>query len=619
MFAIEFILPYSNLGPAVKQAFNEHPQKNNMDCKISFIAHDQVKSSEIKGDIVIARGLTAAYLNKKFKGEFTVLEIPMTGYDILRAIQKVNKLFGQCRIAFIATEGVIYGLEEQMENLISSVSTYEISFDSDIPSVIRQAISDGADAIIGGNEVVTLAEEMGYSGVRIETGRQGIRQVLDEAWNIHISKLEEELRVSRLNAVIENIEEGIIACDENKKITLCNLFAQNLLGKTMSEIMGKSLGEVESGLDKISFTSLKQSEAVYFLTINGIKVAVNRIPVLVSDKFYSGTIVLQKMSNIERLENESRILATSRGLVAVYKFEDIIGNSSLINESKKLALSYSQVNANVLLLGETGTGKELFAQSIHNASNRRNNPFVAINCAALPESLLESELFGYVEGAFTGALRTGKPGLFELAHKGTIFLDEISEMSYSLQGRLLRVLEERSIMRLGHDKIIPIDVRIIAASNQNLEKLVEDKKFRQDLFYRLDVLRLEIPPLRNRVSDIPDLMNNFISHFDKHNKVPRHMIDPSVFPYLQSLSWPGNVRQLRNLCERLSTIVVYSLITRKEIDMCIPCGNKQEILTEKDKILNALQQNAGNKTLTAEYLGIDRSTLYRKLRQYKLL
>lgn len=623
MFTIEFILPYSNLGPAVEQAFNEHPQKHNMACRISFIAHDRVKSSEIKGDIIIARGLTATFLNQMLKGSFTVLEIPMTGYDILRAKQKATKKFGDVKVALIATESVIYGFEEQMKDVITHVKTYEISFDSDIAAVIRQAVNDGAGAIIGGNEVVTLAEDMGYNGVRIETGRQGIRQVIDEAWKIHISKLEEELRVSRLNAVIENIEEGIIACDRDKRITLCNAFAQGILGKPMAEILGRKLAEIEPGLDKIPFNSLQKNEAGYFLTINGIRIAVNRIPVLVNDTFESGTIVLQKLSNIEKLENESRISATSKGLVATHTFKSIIGSSPALVNTKQLAINYSRVNANVLILGETGTGKELFAQSIHNASDRKNNPFVAVNCAALPESLLESELFGYVEGAFTGALRSGKAGLFELAHKGTIFLDEISEMSFVLQGRLLRVLEERSIMRLGHDKVIPVDVRIIAASNQNLEKLVEEKKFRQDLFYRLDVLRLSIPPLRERSSDIPDLMENFISHFDSKNKMHRHMIDPSIFPDLESRAWPGNIRQLRNLCERLSAIVVDSIITKESIDMCTSPGisedQRVETGNERENIMEALQKCGGNKSSAASLLKVDRSTLYRKLRKHNLL
>lgn len=621
MFTIEFILPYTNLGPAVEQAFNEHPQKNNMACKISFIAHDRVRTSEIMGDIIIARGLTATFLNKMLKGSFTVVEIPMTGYDILRAVNIAQKKYNEREMALIATSNAIYGFEENVQDIFPHMKSYEISFNSDIAGVINKAVEEGAKVIIGGNEVVTLAEDMGFSGVRIETGRQGIRQAIDEAWNIHISKIEEESRASRLNAVIENVDEGIIACNVKKEITLCNAYAQGLIGKAMSEIIGKELKLVHPDFDKVPFDSLKKNEACYFINMNGVETVVNRIPVLVNGEFDSGTIVLQKLSSIQKIEAESIRNARSKGLVARNSIKDIIGESKAILQTKQLALNYSRVQANVLLLGETGTGKELFAQSIHNASDRKSNPFVAINCAALPESLLESELFGYSEGAFTGAIRGGKPGLFELADKGTIFLDEISEMSYTLQGRLLRVLAERSIRRIGHDKVIPVDVRIIAASNKDMEKLVEEKKFREDLFYRLDVLRLPIPPLRERKEDIPILMERFISYYDQKNHLNKHMIDPEIFPILEKRSWPGNVRQLRNLCERISVIVSDSLISPKSIAICLPEERNLSTSEDKEKVAieKALAKFSGNKTYAAEYLNIDRSTLYRKMKHYGLM
>lgn len=622
LFTIEFILPYTNLGPAVEQAFNEHPKKNEMSCRMSFIAHDRVKSSEIRGDIIIARGLTATFLNRMLKGSFTVVEIPMTGYDILRAINIAQTKYKESNMAIIATEDAIYGFEENIQELFPNVKAYEISFDSNISAVIENAVKEGAKVIIGGNEVVTTAIDMGYKGVRIETGRQGIRQAIDEAWKIHTSKLEEELRVSRLNAVVENIEEGILACNEKKEVTVCNAYAQGLLGLPMSSIIGKNLSEIHTDLDKVPFETLKKNETCYFININGTRTVVNRIPVLVDGEFGSGTIVLQKLSSIEKMKAESMISANSKGLVASHTFKDIIGESKAMLRTKSLALNYSRVNANVLLLGETGTGKELFAQSIHNASSRKSNPFVAINCAALPESLLESELFGYAEGAFTGALRGGKQGLFELADKGTIFLDEISEMSFSLQGRLLRVLAERSIRRIGHDKVIPVDVRIIAASNQDLERLVEEKKFREDLFYRLDVLRLTIPPLRARKEDIPALMENYISHYDQKNNMHKHMMDPDIFPLLEKRNWPGNVRQLRNLCERLSAIVSDSLISQDAIEMCLPEESVEYISSEKNEkevIEEVLKKYKGNKSKAAVALNIDRSTLYRKMKNLNIV
>ena len=622
MFTIEFILPYTKLGPIVEKVYKEHPHRDEMDCRMSFIAHNNVKSSELKGDVIIARGLTASYLCQLLQGSFTVLEIPMTIDDVQTAIEKCIHLYGKGKIAILVTSEVLYGIEERIGLMGDDVRLYEISFSSNIPEKIRKAVDDGADFFIGGNEVINVANEMGYNGVKILAGRQSIRQVLDEAWNIHVYQTEKEAQVSRLEAIVENIGEGIIACDKHKNITECNRFAQEFLEKTSSNILGLPISKVEPRFDLTPFEKLMEPEHGTIISINGTDVAMSRIPIIVNGEFESGVIVIQKLSQIQRIEEESRLSVMEAGMVANHVFNDILGKSPGIVEAKQIAMNYAKVNANVLLLGETGTGKEMFAQSIHNASNRRNKPFVAVNCAALPESLLESELFGYVGGAFTGASKGGKAGLFEMAHTGTIFLDEISEMSLQLQGRLLRVLEERKIMRLGHDKVIPVNVRIIAASNQNLEDLVSRSLFRKDLFYRLDVLRLRIPSLRERPDDIPELVTNYIEHYDKSNHMTKHMIDPSIFPYLKSLEWPGNVRQLRNFCERLSTVVFESIISMKDVERCITRGfitSEFKEQSEKEKIIEVIAECNGNRSKAAETLGFDRSTLYRKMRRYGLL
>ncbi|HKM08575.1 MAG TPA: sigma 54-interacting transcriptional regulator, partial [Sphaerochaeta sp.] len=277
----------------------------------------------------------------------------------------------------------------------------------------------------------------------------------------------------------------------------------------------------------------------------------------------------------------------------------------------------------ILLVGETGTGKELFAQSIHRASTRLHGPFVAINCAALPESLLESELFGYVGGAFTGASKNGKMGLFELAHGGTLFLDEVSEMSPLLQGRLLRVIEEREIMRIGHDTVIPVDIRIIAATNRDIEEQVAQNKFRKDLFYRLDVLRLNIPPLRKRDKDSLVLMKHFLRQFDERNGKTLHMFDPQVLPIILNHPWDGNIRQLRNLCERISVVVTGTVVSPQDLLTCLGRGSEcpqrldiHEQQSECAQIAQTLKNTNNNKSEAARALGMDRSTLYRKLRLY---
>lgn len=277
---------------------------------------------------------------------------------------------------------------------------------------------------------------------------------------------------------------------------------------------------------------------------------------------------------------------------------------------------------------ESGTGKELFSQSIHNASERHGQPFVAVNCAAIPENLLESELFGYSSGAFTGASKEGKPGLFELAHNGTIFLDEISEMPLALQSRLLRVIQEREIMRIGHDKVIPINVRVIAASNRNLYDQVCKGQFREDLYYRLDVLALTIPPLRERGSDISLLARAFLTEFGiAQNRKPLNLT-PAAAHYLEQQPWQGNIRELRNFCERLSVLCSnQDCIDADELPAFLPdtittthfiqshSVFSPSISGEQARILNALATADGNKTAAAQALGISRVTLWRQLKK----
>ena len=272
--------------------------------------------------------------------------------------------------------------------------------------------------------------------------------------------------------------------------------------------------------------------------------------------------------------------------------------------------------------------RSIFAQSIHNASRRHDGPFVAVNCAALPENLLESEFFGYVTGAFTGASKAGKAGLFELAHRGTLFLDEVSEIPLSLQGRLLRVLQEREVMRLGDDRVIPIDVRIVTATNRNLKELADTGLFRQDLLYRLDVLSLSLPPLRERRDDIPLLTRFFLKRFGGSP----NSLALDAEQLLSRNDWLGNVRELRNICERLAVLFTESLITEKEIRLAlgpkalVPIDDSHHPEIEIPKmrrmqhelVVQALRQTHGNKRQAAELLGISRATLWRKIRAYGL-
>lgn len=344
-------------------------------------------------------------------------------------------------------------------------------------------------------------------------------------------------------------------------------------------------------------------------------------------------MVMQEVEYVHKIERKIRQKLANKGLVAKNTFENICAESPALRETVRIAKQYAVVNSSVLITGETGTGKEMFAQSIHNFSPRRDEAFVAVNCATIPANLLESELFGYVEGAFTGAKRGGKVGLFELAHKGTIFLDEIGETSLDMQARLLRVLEEHEIMRVGDDKVIPIDIRVIAASNRDLKQMVKDGSFRSDFYYRLDVLSLQLPPLRRCRENIAALIGLFSRRYASQNNRRPIEYDDESMRILQNYAWPGNVRELKNVVERLvvtnsgGTVrgqdAMEALHLNREPSVPEPepepaavpdAGDGLISAAEFELIRKVLRECGGNKTAAAKKLGISRPTLHRRLK-----
>lgn len=348
-----------------------------------------------------------------------------------------------------------------------------------------------------------------------------------------------------MHTILDLINDGVIETDKAGNIITLNKKGESLLRIEEKDVVGKNIKDIIN----IDIRKTDSNEEIENLLINYKKenLVINLKPLKVFNNKVGNIITIEDVTELRKLEEQVRREIAIKGYEAKYTLDNIIGNSERIRETKKIAQKMASSNASVLIVGETGTGKELFAQAIHNSSKRKNYPFVAINCAALPENLIESELFGYEGGAFTGARKEGKAGVFEEAHLGTLFLDEIGDLQLSMQARLLRVLQEGEVVRIGSNKIRKVDVRIISATNRDLHKLAEEGKFRWDLYYRLNIFPLRIPSLRERKEDIEIIFNYFIKRFKSNKKVSQEVID-----ILKNHRWQGNIRELRNLAKYLS-------------------------------------------------------------------
>lgn len=352
---------------------------------------------------------------------------------------------------------------------------------------------------------------------------------------------------SQFEILMEILDEGIVGVNERGEVFASNHKLEEITGIPGARALQHPASEVYPFVPFARCLAERAPQPAQVVSANGVNMNVAVAPVLRGGACIGAFATVQRFSDAENRQNELRSQLLHKGYRAKYTFDDVVGQSPAIRRCITILKKMSLTQLPVLLIGETGTGKELFAHAVHNASPRANGPFVAINCAAMPENLLESELFGYEEGAFTGARKGGKPGLFEFAHKGTLFLDEVEGMSTALQCKLLRVLQEREIMRVGGNRIVSVDVRIVAATNENLDKMVEEGTFRRDLYYRLNTLPVLIPPLREREGDLLLL----IDHFRKGIGAS-FTLSPELERLLLTHQWRGNIRELRNVVEYFS-------------------------------------------------------------------
>lgn len=455
---------------------------------------------------------------------------------------------------------------------------------------------------------------------------------------------------STLEAIFNATQDAISVVDQNGINVLINPAYTKLTGYTRRDVIGKycttDLAEGESVHLKVLQT--KGSIRGKRLRVGPSKrdVVVDAAPIIVNDELRGSVAVIHDLTEINKLSSDlAQAKQIIRSLEAKYTFDDIIGSSVPMVATVEKAKLAAVTPATVILRGESGTGKELFAHAIHNASSRKYSQFVRVNCAAISESILESELFGYEEGAFTGAVKGGRVGLFEKADGGTLFLDEIGEISMNMQAKLLRVLQEKEIVRVGGTKSIPVDVRVISATNVNLEKAIEDGRFRQDLYYRLNVFPIQIPSLRERKSDLQELIVFMIIRFNQEYGRNVSELDQEALNVISRYDWPGNVRELENFIGRaminmkMSETVILTehlpiILKDVPVEKPLVLDFSPEVLDnnvhhyadlekavddfEKAFIMKSLEENSGNREKTSRELGVSLRNLYYKLKKYGL-
>ncbi|MFA5537561.1 MAG: sigma 54-interacting transcriptional regulator [Bacillota bacterium] len=447
----------------------------------------------------------------------------------------------------------------------------------------------------------------------------------------------------RLQVILELSSDGIIAVNRNNTITMVNQAFAGLIGKNAEDLMGRNVYDCYDNPIFPLVMETGEPEYGYVAGLNGREIIANRVPIkkgdqiigalgIVAFKDVDDLYALAQKVNSLREELDYYKLELAKARKEKFSFEQIIGEAPSIRTLKHTIRRVAKTNSTVLIRGESGTGKELFAHSLHLESKRFAGPFVKVNCAAIPENLLESELFGYSDGAFTGAKKGGQVGKFELAHNGTIFLDEIGDMSPHMQAKLLRVLQDKTIERLGENRPKQVDVRVVAATNRNLEELMSNNHFRQDLYYRLSVVVLNVPPLREKKEDIGALVRHFIAKFNKQFGQNVEGVEPQVLDLFHRHSWQGNVRELQNVIERAFNVIDGNMIGLRHLPMYLLEKSSEPRIShsiaeglpkaiaqlEKEAITEALKITDGNRNQAAALLNISRSSLFNKIKQYKV-
>jgi transcriptional regulator with PAS, ATPase and Fis domain len=630
MIKIALVVPLKDYIENAQSTFMLHNSKYGTWKGEEYVLEEIVASSDelvhfkTDADAIIARGLYAEIL-KNMNSDIPIVEIVVQGSDMIENLMECKQRFGDRQIGVIAAQNMVYDLEEMPEITGLKFKSYAIKGNFIGEVIVKRAIHEGCEIILGGTSSCEAAKRLGVDNMLIKTGQKSFYQSITEAKRAAKMSRKAQEKSNIYKTILDYTYEGIIAISSDNKIILMNTCAKQMLN-----IEANAVGsDIKSAQLSQELTNIIQDDKEYINEIiqkNDEPIMLSKVFTYIKGEKFGCVVTIQKIQHIQSMEGVIRENIINSGHDAKYTFDDIVAVSDVTKDIVGLAKKFSLTESNILLTGESGTGKEIFAQSIHNFSNRKKGPFVAVNCASLPENLLESELFGYASGAFTGASKSGKLGFFGLANNGTIFLDEIGEMPLGLQSKLLRVLQERQFTRLGDNKVVKVDIRIIAATNKDLNKLVKQSMFRKDLLYRLDVLRINIPALDDRSEDIPVLAERFIKRLNPHKT-----LSEKAKELLKGYNWEGNVRQVQNFCERLDALSTSRIITEEDIlyiqrltPSSMDAGETHNAISAEDisrqneeqLIREALVRTKYNRQNAARLLNINRSTLWRKMKEY---
>lgn len=581
------------------------------------VAREQVAQG---AKVLISRGETTLQIRSAIS--VPVVDIPITVHDVIPLIDQARN--HNRRIAVIGFGEIVKAARVAAPILSVELSIFQLHSTKDIPGVVARVREMGITVAVGNPQSVALAESFGIRGFPLRTADSVLLATLEEAAKLaEVVRRENEWRL-RQQVFIDSNREGVLILDDQGRLLQSNqlvhldpgvereLFTEEGGGFRLKD--GEILDAVREGGTWSGMLRAHDDDPEYLCRVH---------PVAREGQNFGAVVLLEPCPGQDQ---DRRRDVFQKGLVAQHRFEDIVHDGPAMRELIERARKYAAADSTVLILGECGTGKELIAQSLHNASRRRHGPFVAVNCSALPEHLLESELFGYNDGAFTGARKGGKKGLFELAEGGTIFLDEIGEMALPMQVKLLRVLEERQVMRLGGERLLPVDLRVLCATNRDLARMAVEGRFRQDLYFRINVLRLTLPPLRERGECLQALVQHYGRELRRHLGCPPPDLGPDAWEVLRGYSYPGNVREMKSILERIMVDCWGRRVTREDIlknieslpgqPLAEPSRREDDAVLRREEmrlIRRTLDECGGNRSETARRLGISTTTLWRRL------